>query len=288
MSTTWSSRRRQESAPTDESPVTSPLAITSAHNPRFRRAVKLRDRRHREKQGRFIIEGLRETRLAVRGGLRIEELFICPAWCDSADCRGVIDETEATGAQVYSVASELMARLCFGERAEGLLAVAKTPPRLLDGLHLPDRPLVAVLEGIEKPGNVGAILRSADGAGLDAVIVADPATDLFNPHAIRASLGTIFTVPTAMATSAETAAWLASRGIPIFAARVDGSIPYVDADFGQGGALVLGSEAAGLSEAWRGAKVTAVSLPMRGAADSLNVSAAAAVLFYEAARQRTR
>jgi TrmH family RNA methyltransferase len=179
-----------------------------------------------------------------------------------------------------------MQRLCFGERAEGLLAVGVTPPRPLDELKLPERPLVAVLEGIEKPGNVGAILRSADGAGVDAMIVADPATDLFNPHAIRASLGTVFTVPTAAASSAEAAAWLRARRLPIFAARVEAAVPYAQVDFCRGAAIVLGSEAAGLSGVWSGTDVTAVSLPMRGAADSLNVSAAAAVLFYEALRQR--
>jgi TrmH family RNA methyltransferase len=265
----------------------SALAITSTHNPRFRRAVKLRDRRQREKHGRFLIEGMREIRLALEGGISLEELFACPALCESDPCQRVIDYAADHGAQLFSVSRRLIDKLCFGDRAEGLLAVAVTPSRTLDDLRLPDRPLVAVLEGIEKPGNVGAILRSADGAGLDAVIVADPATDLFNPHAIRASLGTIFTVPASVASSAQVAAWLRGQGLHVFAARVEGAVPYTQADFTPAAAIVLGSEAGGLSSAWIGSDVTAVSLPMCGAADSLNVSAAAAVMFYEALRQRS-
>jgi TrmH family RNA methyltransferase len=151
---------------------------------------------------------------------------------------------------------------------------------------LPDCPLVGVLEGAEKPGNVGAVLRSADGAGLSALIVADGGTDLFNPNAIRASLGTIFTVPVATATTAETIDWLTGHGLAVYAARVDGSVPYTVADFRRPAAIVLGSEAEGLTAAWAGDWLTAVRLPMQGAADSLNVSATAAVLFYEALRQR--
>jgi TrmH family RNA methyltransferase len=179
-----------------------------------------------------------------------------------------------------------MGKLCFGDRADGLLAVAVTPERALETLCLPEQPLVAVLESIEKPGNLGAILRSADGAGVDAVIVADPATYLFNPHAIRASLGAIFTVPIAATSSASAASWLREKAVRVFAARVEGAVPYTRADFVRRSAIVLGSEAAGLSDAWSGSNVTAISLPMRGAADSLNVSATAAVLFYEALRQR--
>jgi TrmH family RNA methyltransferase len=266
--------------------MTSPLPITSTHNPRFKRAIKLRDRRQREKQGRLLIEGLREIRLALRSGIVVEELFTCPAQFDGDEPRQIAEQCVAGGAQVFSVPRELMAKLCFGDRAEGLLAVAVTPPRRLEDLRLPERPLVAVLEGIEKPGNVGAIFRSADGAGVDAVIVADPATDLFNPHAIRASLGTVFTVPAAVASSQEAAALLRDRGLRVFAARVSAGTWHTQARFAEGTAIVLGSEAAGLSPIWAGADVTPLSLPMLGQADSLNVSAAAAALFYEARRQR--
>ena len=156
----------------------------------------------------------------------------------------------------------------------------------LANLALQGDPLVAVLERVEKPGNVGAVLRTADAAGVSALVVADARTDLYNPNAIRASLGTIFTLPVAQATAEETLSWLRSRRLTIFAARVNATLPYTEADFRGPAAIVLGSEAEGLTPAWSGAEVRAVSLPMRGAADSLNVSATAAVLFYEALRQR--
>jgi TrmH family RNA methyltransferase len=184
------------------------------------------------------------------------------------------------------VSKAVFEKIAFGHRADGVLAVAVKPGRPLERLKLPAGPLVAVLEGIEKPGNVGAILRSADGAGLDAVIIVDGGTDLFNPNTIRASLGTVFTVPLAEATSQEAAVWLREKGVRLFAARVEGSLAYTEADFTGPCALVFGSEAMGLTASWSGDLVTTVRVPMRGIADSLNVAAAAAVLFYEALRQR--
>src|SRR5262249_24554052 len=154
----------------------------------------------------------------------------------------------------------------------------------LAALKLPERPLVCVLEACEKPGNLGAVLRSADGAGLSAVIVADSRTDLFNPNTIRASLGTIFTVPVAAASAADVLAWLRERRMTIVAARVDAARDYTGVDFSGPTAIVLGSEADGLTEAWRAPDITPVRLPMHGVADSLNVSATAAILFYEALR----
>jgi TrmH family RNA methyltransferase len=147
--------------------------------------------------------------------------------------------------------------------------------------------LVAVLEGVEKPGNLGAVLRSADAAGVSAVIVADGRTDLYNPNAIRASLGTIFTMPLCEAAGGDVLAWLRERRFSILAARVNGAVPYTAVDYRGPTAIVLGSEAAGLSSIWTGDDIQAVRLPMLGAADSLNVSTAAAVLFYEALRQRS-
>ena len=177
-------------------------------------------------------------------------------------------------------------KVAFGDRADGVVAVARPPSVDIARLELPADPLVVVLEAVEKPGNLGAIARTADGAGADALIVADPRCDLFNPNAIRASLGTLFALPLARATAAETRAWLLERGIRVVAARVDGAVPLAEADLRGPLAIVLGSEAAGLSETWTGGPIEAVRLPMLGVADSLNVSAAAAVLLYEARRQR--
>jgi len=261
--------------------------ITSPHNPRVKNALRLRDRRHREKQGRILIDGARELRRAIEAGVGLDELFVCEPRCTSDDARAILARLDQLGAEILHVAEPVFARLAFGQRAEGLLAVAEPPRTSLDQLTLPPQPLVAVLEHVEKPGNIGAVLRSADAAGVSAVIVADAGTDLFNPNAIRASLGTIFRVPLCEATPAETLAWLRHRRLAIFAARVDGSVPYTAVDYVGGAAIVLGSEAAGLSDAWSADDIQAVRLPMLGIADSLNVSVTAAILFYEALRQRT-
>ena len=193
---------------------------------------------------------------------------------------------DTCGAEILEATRPVLEKLTFGQRCEGLLGVAETPDRGLDRLVLPDCPLVAALQGAEKPGNVGAVLRSADGAGVSALIVADGGSDLYNPNAIRASLGTIFTLPVAAASSGETLAWLKRRELAIYAARVDGSVAYSEVDYRGPAAVVLGSEAEGLGDAWPADEVTAIRLPMLGVADSLNVSATAAALFYEARRQR--
>ena len=233
--------------------------------------------RHRQKQGRILIEGRRELARAVEAGVNILELFV-----HELPSEGLPD----CAAEIIDVSKPVFEKLSFGSRAEGVLAVAETPRPKLDEAELPDAPLVAVLEGVEKPGNVGAVLRSADAAGVSALIVADAGTDLFNPNAIRASLGAIFTVPTFAATAAETLDWLRRQKLNIFAARVDGSIPYAEADYRGGCAIVLGAEATGLTSTWTTDDTTAIRLPMLGEVDSLNVSATAAVLFYEALRQR--
>jgi TrmH family RNA methyltransferase len=198
----------------------------------------------------------------------------------------VVQLAESSRAVVLPVTVEVFAKLAYGERAEGVVGVAATPDASLARLVLPDFPLVAVLEGTEKPGNVGAVLRSADGAGVAAVVVAGGRTDLYNPNAIRASLGTIFTVPIAAAEAEETLTWLRQRGLAIYATRPDAAHDYTAADLSRPAAVVLGSEAEGLSANWNAADITPIRVPMRGVADSLNVSATAAVIFYEALRQR--
>jgi TrmH family RNA methyltransferase len=179
-----------------------------------------------------------------------------------------------------------MEKLAFGQRVEGVVAVARPPQRTVADLPLTGDALIAVVEGVEKPGNLGAVVRTADAAGVAAVLVADGGTDLYNPNAIRASLGAIFTVPVCSATTADALAWLRASGFRVLAARVDGAVDYSAADFRGRVAIALGSEAHGLSETWRGADMTAVRLPLLGSVDSLNLSATAAVLFYEALRQR--
>jgi len=259
--------------------------ITSIQNPRVKAALRLRDGRHRAKQGRILIDGARELGRAIAAGVHVVEVFVCRAACQSPDALRVLEMLDRCGSEILDVTPAVLEKLEFGHRSEGLLGVAETPHRRLEQLVLPDCPLVGVLEGAEKPGNVGAVLRSADGAGLSALIVADGGTDLYNPNAVRASLGTIFTVPLCAATAEETLDWLRRMDLAIVAARVDGSVSYTEIDYGRPTAIVLGSESEGLSAAWSADDVTAVRLPMLGVADSLNVSVTAAVVFYEALRQ---
>jgi len=265
-----------------------PRTIASLQNRQVKDAVRLRDHRGRRRQGRIIIDGARELIRAIDGGIELLQVFVCDAIGQQDAVQGAMAAVSKTDARVRHVTPDVFAKLAFGQRAEGIVGVAQTPRRTLEALSVPEGALIAVLEMVEKPGNVGAVLRSADGAGISALVVADGRTDLYNPNAIRASLGTIFTVPVCEATSAETFSWLRERNLPIYAARVDGTVEYVDVDFTSPAAIVLGSETTGLSDIWRRDHVTAVRLPMLGVADSLNVSAAAAVLFYEALRQRSR
>jgi len=206
--------------------------------------------------------------------------------CQADSAQQLLSRLAGAGAEVFEVTEPVFSRLAFGQRAEGIVAVAAMPRSSLAQLSLPPVPLVAVLEGVEKPGNLGAVIRSADGAGVSAVVLADGRTDLYNPAAIRASLGTVFTLPVCAATSAEVLQWLFDRGVSLYAARVDGRVPYTEVDFRRPAAVILGSEATGLGRLWSRTEVTPIRLPMLGRADSLNVSAAAAVLFYEARRQR--
>ena len=262
--------------------------ITSLQNPRVKDAVRLRQRRPREQQQRILIDGARELERAMQAGVRLDEVFVCEALCDSDEAWRVLQVLPSGDAAVWHVTVEVFAKLAYGERADGLLGIAATPATGLQDLPpLPTCPLVAVLEGVEKPGNIGAVLRTADAAGVSAVILADGRTDLFNPNAIRASLGTVFTVPVAEASTDETLAWLREQGLKIVAAQVEAADSYALVSYRQPTAIVLGAEDRGLSKAWTSADITPVRLPMLGAADSLNVSATAAVLFYEALRQRT-
>jgi len=260
--------------------------ITSLKNPRVQEAVRLRAGRQRRKRGCCLIEGTRELQRAARAGVRWREVFACQPLCDHPAARELIDQLLAGRVPLHWVTPEVYEKLAYGQRSEGILAVAQTPHRTLAELPLSSCPLVAVLEGVAKPGNVGAVIRTADAAAVDAVILADAATDLYNPNAIRASLGTIFTLPVSTASAIETRAWLQQHGLQVLAARVDAQPAYTQVDFTRPTAIVLGSESSGLSAVWQAGQVTPVRLPMRGVADSLNVSAAAAVLLFEAARQR--
>ena len=262
-------------------------ALASPSNPRIKAAARLRDRRERDERGLTLVDGARELRRALEAGVDVVEAFVCEPLVAGEDARAALDELRSRNVAVTTTTEAAFAKLAFGDRAEGLVAVVRAPSLALDDLALPADPLVVVIEGVEKPGNLGAVLRSADGAGVDAVIAASPLTDLANPNAIRASAGTIFTVPMAAAPTDDVLRWLRDHRIRIVAARVDATQAYTDLDLAGPVAIVLGSEAGGLTDAWRGPDIETVHLPMLGVADSLNVSVTAAILVYEARRQRT-
>jgi len=261
------------------------LTISSLQNPRIKQAVQLRRRRGRDRQDRVIIDGVREIRRAVAAGVALVEVFACPEQCD-ADGQALLEQCRRHAIEVLTVTRSVFEKIAFGERLDGVVAVATIQPKTLAEVAPDAAALVVVLEAVEKPGNIGAVLRTAAAAGATAVVVADAGTDLYNPNAIRASLGAIFTVPVCQAASGETLRWLRQQGLRVFAARVHGAVTYTAVSYREPCALVLGSEAEGLSDVWQPPDVTAIRLPMRGAVDSLNVSTTAAVLLYEAQRQR--
>ena len=261
-------------------------ALSSPHNPRVRAAAALRDRRGRETAARIIIDGGREVLRALEAGVPVETLFVVEDGCRTADCHEALDLARRRRIEIVPLAERAFEKVAFGDRSDGIVAVAPTPETPLARVTVPADPLIVVLEGVEKPGNLGAVLRSADGAGADALLVTGQGVDVWNPNAIRASLGTIFRMPVATASASEALAWLRDRSIRVIAARVDAEQEYTEADLRGPLAIALGSEAAGLSEVFGAEGIEPVRLPMFGAADSLNVSSAAAVLLYEARRQR--
>ena len=261
--------------------------ITSLQNQRVKNAAKLRQGRARKKQGRIIIDGLREIACAVQAGVEMSEVFACSAYCKTEFAKQLLRRLSDRKVEILELLPAVMDKLAFGNRRDGVVAVARAPTTTLTDLRLPTKPLVVVLEGVEKPGNVGAVIRTADGAGADAVVICDGGTDLFNPNAIRASLGTIFSRPVATATTEEAVQWVTRLADRILVARVDAQTDYASIDYTGAIAIVLGSEAVGLTDAWRGDQALGIRLPMHGTADSLNVSSAAAVLLYEAQRART-
>jgi RNA methyltransferase, TrmH family len=262
------------------------IDIASPSNPRLKAAVRLRDRRERDRSGRTIVDGAREILRALDGRATVVEAYVCEPLVTSVDARTAVGRLRDARVTVLTTAESAFRKVAFGERADGVVAIVEIPTTDIDRLRLPADPLILVVEAVEKPGNLGAMLRTADGAGVDALIAASPITDVYNPNVIRASLGTVFTVPIAAAPTPDVLALLRRDSIPIVVARVDADALYTDVDLRGGVAIVVGNEAGGLSSAWSASDFMAVRLPMLGRADSLNVSAAAAILLYEARRQR--
>jgi TrmH family RNA methyltransferase len=259
--------------------------LTSARNPRIKEIARLRRRRHRDRRHEMLIEGERELARAVEGNIVLRSLFYCPTLL-SPDGWGLVQQAAEAGSSLFAVSEDLFARIAYRERSDGLLAIAKQPQRRLADLQVGENPLLVVVEGVEKPGNLGAVLRSADAAGADAVLVCEAATDIYNPNAVRSSVGMLFALPVLPCTTAEALEWLEERAVQIIAATSRADRPYTDVDLRGASALVMGSEKEGLSEAWLKAASIRVRIPMHGVGRSLNLLAATTVLLYEAVRQR--
>jgi len=266
-------------------PWSSRPILTSPQNPKVRAVARLRKRQERDELGLTLVDGCRELACAVHAGQDLQQLFICEAMLDQESIALAAEVHESRG-EVIPVSPDLMDRMSYGDRNEGLLAVIRKPNVSLDRLPANECPLLLIVEGLEKPGNLGALLRSADAAGATGVIVCHARTDIFNPNAIRSSLGTIFSVPLAEAQSSAALKWLRERSIAVYAATPHASRPYTSLDFTGPCAVVLGSEQAGLTDLWMNEAVERLVIPMRGRADSLNLAMSASVLLFEAARQR--
>lgn len=267
-----------------------PKRITSAQNALVKTVVKLRDRRARDQQGRFLIEGYREIRRAAESALPIETLLVSPEHFLGENEEVLIsDAVTRCGAEVVELARPVFEKVSYRDRPDGLLAVAPKPEWRLGGLSLPKGrvPLVVVAVGIEKPGNLGTMLRTADAVGVDAVIVCDRCTDVFNPNVVRASVGTLFTVPVAEGSTGEVVKWLARNEIETFATTPDASQLHYEAPLIKPAAVIVGSEQLGLPDSWLAATDHRIRIPMTGSADSLNAAIATAVVLFEAVRQRS-
>lgn len=261
--------------------------LTSSQNPQIKEAVKLQDRRQRDETKLFLIEGFRELTRAVKGGVVIQKLFICDELFLGENEPALIEEIRKSGARILSCTESVFRKLSYRDRPDGLVAIAVQMHLPLSALLVKPNPFFIVAEGIEKPGNLGSILRSADGVGADGVIVCDRCTDVYNPNVVRASVGTLFTQPVVEASGGDTFNFLKKHGIQIASATPSAKTIYTDANFSGPIALVVGTEQVGLTELWMQAADLQVAIPMRGVADSLNVATAATLLMYEVLRQRS-
>ena len=262
------------------------MMLASPANPRVKALVRLRKRSSRDDLGVTLVEGYDELALALEGGGRPVELFCAPEVA-GPDPRGIVARVRAVpGAQVTQVSRAVLEKVCYREAPDGWLAVLATPGCPLDRLDPGPRPLLLVCEGVEKPGNLGAMLRTAEAAGASAVISAAPVTDFGNPNVVRASKGTVFTVPVAAASTSAVLAWLRARNVTAVVTAPDAALAPAEADLAGPAAVVIGSESSGVTPAWRQEAGATVRIPMYGRVNSLNAAAAAAIVLYEANRQR--
>jgi len=256
--------------------------IQSLQNPLIKNILKLQEKsRERKKQQLFIIEGKREVELAFKSDFEIESLLFISKKIEHHYIK------QFNAKEVIEITPEIYQKIAYRESTEGIIAVAKSKYINLKSLTFKNKyPLILVLEGIEKPGNIGAMIRSADAANIDAVILADPKTDHFNPNVIRSSVGGVFTKKIVISSSEEIIAFLRQKNIKIYAATLQNSNKYTDEDYTEASAIIVGTEANGLTQIWRNHSIRNINIPMQGEIDSMNVSVAAAILLFEAKRQR--
>ena len=256
------------------------MLITSLQNERIKRMVALGQKSSlRRSEGVIVVEGRREFEHCLNCGYEVVAVYHCPA---------LLESIPACACPHYEVTREVYEKMAYRGSTEGVIAEVRPRQLTLDDLQLGEQPLIIVLEAVEKPGNLGAVLRSADAAHADAVVVCDPLTDLYNPNIIRSSIGAIFTVPCVACTSEECISYLKTNNIQILTAQLQDSLPYYDTDMRCGTAIVMGTESTGLTNQWRAAADRHIRIPMKGQLDSLNVSVSAAILLFEAVRQREK
>ena len=257
--------------------------ISSLQNTKVKQLVALQQKSsERRKQGVFVVEGIRELQHCLNAGYTINSIFFCPELTDTGALSSLLSESIAS----YEVSPEVYEKIAYRGSTEGVIATVQSKQLALKDLHLSKQPLLIVLESVEKPGNLGAILRSADAAGADAVIICDPLTDLYNPNLIRSSIGAIFSVPCIACSSDDCINFLKQNNINILTAQLHDSKLYYDTDMTCGTAIIMGTESTGLTDVWRKAADAHIRIPMLGQLDSLNVSVSAAILLFEAVRQR--
>jgi len=262
------------------------MLITSPQNPKIKVLKKLDKASERREQGVFVIEGLRELCLADQAGYEITQLFICEELLVSDETYS-IGKCKLEGSEIYTITKEVYESIAYRGTTEGVIATDKPKEHSLDSLKLSVNPLILVIEGVEKPGNLGAMLRTCDAVGVDAVIVCDTKTDIYNPNVVRSGIGTVFTNQIAIASTADVISFLKDKGVKAYAADLTATQDYYHKDLSKPTAVVVGDEATGLSSEWVQAADERVKIQMLGRIDSLNVSVSAAVLLYEALRQRS-
>jgi TrmH family RNA methyltransferase len=256
--------------------------ITSIQNPFIKTLVLLQEKAKSRKQtGNFLMEGKREIMIAQKGGYEIETLLFAPDICSESEARKL-----SKSAELIEINTAIFQKLAYRDTTEGILAIAKTKPMHLSDLKLSKNPLILIAEAPEKPGNIGALLRTADAANLDAVIIANPKSDMYSPNIVRSSVGCLFTNQIATGTTAEIISFLQKNEINFYCATLQNSTSYHTQDYTLPTALVVGTEATGLTQEWRDAATQNIIIPMQGEIDSMNVSVAAAILIFEAKRQR--